>query len=108
MDQRGLAGAPGNERVHKPRKLFLRDSRGERKPQARASFGNGGRPNAADRETFALEMLGRIECGVVVTEDYRNNLAGGASGVETLGLQRRAKICRAMEESRAICVHSLS
>src|SRR5258708_33221313 len=92
--------------MHKPRKLFLRDARGERKPQARAAFGNGGWANAANGETIALEMLGGIERGVVVADDDRNNLAGSGSGIETFGLQGRPKRCGALKQRSALRVHA--
>ncbi len=106
MSKRSLAGAPGNQRIHEPQKFFPRNARGDRKAQPRTAFRNGGRANAPNGETFALEMFGRIERGVVMAKDDRNNLAGSGSGIETFELQGCAKHCGELKQRCALRVHA--
>src|ERR1700756_5338191 len=106
MGKRRLARAPGNQRPHEPRKLFLRDARSKRKTQTRPTLRNGGWADPTNSESVALEMLGGIDRGVVVAKNDRNNLAGGACGVKALGFEDRAKLCRSVKKRCAILVHS--
>src|SRR5258705_4091768 len=106
MSKRSWEGGPGNRRFQEPQKFFPRNARGDRKAQPRTAFRNGGRANAPNGETFALEMFGRIERGVVMAKDDRNNLAGSGSGIEAFELQGRAKHCGALKQRCALRVHA--
>src|SRR6267154_2246558 len=106
MSKRRLAGAPGNQRIHEPQKFFPRNARGDRKAQPRTAFRNGGRANATNGETFALEMFGRIERGVVMAKDDRNDLAASGSGIETFELQGRAEQCGGLKQRCTLRVHA--